>query len=462
MKKTFKILFIVMLALIVAFCTFGCNSDTYIIDDNGNRVKVSKIKFLHIWPEHSEKFTKIVNDFMAENEDIKIEIQVSSYEDITTYLNSQVISGTLPDIFFYWTNQVKGYADNGLVLDLSKYVADWKNTFINGGEAWDLAKIGGKYYNVPFRSTGNIIVYNKTLFDELGISQPADIIEFEEALKTLRAYSSKDSFSPLAVTGITTGTLVQIYTAFQNFVALQKESYKDPNYKKGILEMTEEAFVEEGRMLDKLKDWNSKKYFGNCEGKTEITAIRNFIEGNAGMVLMNNNNLYLLDDMDENIELGFMAIPGPSDIDYTYVYSDFDGFSVSNNTRYPEACIRFLKYLTSLNVQQDFADSEGSIMAVDGINYAGSQAQIAAAMKDAGNSLLAQTEREYSTSNISDSNVNLVLNYILNKTGSLPSGSSVSRAVYANYLDAIRDSGLDVVAYSIELKEADLSWLDIR
>lgn len=459
MKKIWKLLTVLTLAACFALGTVACG------EDGAGRGKTKKISFLHIWPEHSAQMTKIVNDFMAENEDIEIEILQSSYEDIGTFLNTQVFSSSLPDVFFYWTNQVAGYAKNDYLLDLTPYLEGWKDGYINDGEAWDLAKFDGKYYSAPFRVTGNIIVYNKTLFENAGITEkdlPQDLQGFETLLSRLRAYSAVDSFAPLCVTGTTTGNMAQLYTAFQSFATLQQETYLDPNYRKGILAMDDAAFTLEGRMIDKLRDWNNKKYFGNAEGKSDATAVQNFVQGNAAMVLMNNNNLYLLDDM-EDTEIGFLAIPAPTGLDYTYIYSDFDGFSISKSTRSPEAAVRFLKYLTSNEVQQRFAEETGSIMTSSSVTYADpDQAGMAEVMKDAGNAELAQTELAYSTSNIADENIDFILDYIFGKSSAKANGKEVSKAIYNNYVIAMRDAGLTPQAYTVTPKPADFSWLDIR
>lgn len=460
MKKVYVFLFIILSILFLWGC--GNKDDDYYEDDYGNRVRIKELSFVHIWPEHSSTISKIVNDYMAENKGIRINIQVSSFSDIPQYLNTQLLGGTMPDIYFYWTNQVSGYARNNGALDLTPYLEGWQENFINDGEAWELAKIENKYYSVPFRVTGNVIVYNKTMFDYQGIEEiPTSIQEFEDALVNLRKFSSNQAFSPFAVTGVSGGTLVQLYTAFQNFVGLQQEIYKDPNYKTGLLAPDDSTYSVESMMMDKLKNWNDSKYFGNSDGKSETTAIRNFVEGNAAMVLMNNNNLYLLDDMDDEIEIGFMALPAPKGIDYTFIYSDYDGFSISKNTRYPKEAIDFLKHLTSLEIQQSFANETKSIMTVKDIVYDNiEQTKMAYAMRDAGNSLLSRPDIQYSTSDIDQDNVKMLLDYILGK--SKISSLQTAKNIHANYKRAIQDAQLNYINTSITIKEHDLSWLEIR
>jgi ABC-type glycerol-3-phosphate transport system substrate-binding protein len=267
----------------------------------GDRIRQKTISWLHIWPEHSAAMTKMANDFMSKNPDIKIDIQQSTHSDVKDYLNMQILSGTLPDVFFYWTNGMSPFVEYEAVMDLTPYTDGWKDTFINDGESWEIANIEGKYYNMPFRATGYTIVYNKTLFESLDVQVPTTIQEFETVLEKIRKSVTNQAFSPLAATGVPGGTLPQLYTAFCNFVALQNEQYKDPAYTSGLLASDDTQLDLSAKVLDKLRDWVGKGYFGYAEGKSERTAITNFVQGNAAMVLMNNNNLYLLEDMDEEI-----------------------------------------------------------------------------------------------------------------------------------------------------------------
>lgn len=436
----------------------GCGGEA---TSHSSRVKKEKIKFLHIWSECSQEMTKIVNDFMSENPNIEVEVIVSDYTNISTYLNNQILSHSLPDVFFYWSNQVGGYVQMDVVEPLNNYMDGWKETFINNGEAWDLSKVGDKYYSVPFRCTGEMIVYNKTLFEEHNITYPTNIQEFEDTLVSLRKITTNPSFSPMCVSGISGGSLVKFYTAFQNFQCLLCESYKDPAYSTGLLEDDDESRTLEGRMLDKLKDWNNKGYFGQADGKTKDTTIRNFLEGNAAMIQLNNNNLYLLNDL-EDVELGYGTIPAPRGLDYTYVPSDFDGFSISKESRHKEAAAKFLKYLTSKQVGQYFTEKTDSIMAVDGIEYKNDvQREINVALKDCGKGEFTQNDVQYSTSNINDKNSEAILKYILGKS-KYTSGKEVVDFIWNNYLTAITDAGLKPVKRTIPKLTADFSWLDIR
>jgi len=429
---------------------------------SSERKRHKKISFLHIWPEHSDTLQEIVNDFMAENPEITVEVQQSTHSDIDTYLQMQALSQSYPDVFFYWTHQMSNIIDLDCALPLNNYADGWKDTFINKGEAWDLAKFDGNYTNVPFRSTGYIIVYNKTLFNELKLSVPKTIEEFETVLATLRNYSKQLSFSPLALSGVTSSTLPQLHTAFESFVNLQSEVYKDPHYSSGTIRSNAQQNGWMGKVLEKLKDWNNKYYFGYCEGKREATCISDFVNLNAAMVLMNNNNLDLLNDLPKDIDIGLFAIPAPAALNgYTYVFGGFDGFCVSKYTKNPEESIKFLKYLTSYDVQTRFGNEALSVMAVDGIKYESEKLNMMKeALRDVGNPLLKQNDVQYSVGTLGENINSMYLNFILGK--STKTGEQLVTEIAATLDKAIEDEGVTLYDRVQPVPSSfNISWLDI-
>lgn len=461
MKKILKRIVLIILSLVLVFAFVACGGG----DDDGDgpgRTKVKTIKFLHIWQEHSAVFTKIANDFMAENEDIIVDISISDYSNIATVLNSQIISQSLPDVFFYWTNQIQGYIAAGALADLSPYTEGWIDTYIDdGAPSWGLAKRGTAYYSVPLRQSGNVIVYNKTLFDEKDLEVPTTYQEFETLLQTVRGFSNLSSYSPVAVSGANGGYLIDFWYMLNNFHALLQESYKDPNFASGLIDDSDQVSLKySAKTLDKIADLYSKGYFGQAEGKSDETAVRNFKEGNAAMVYMNYNNINLLGDVE--FEYGYFSVPGPSGMDYNYLRSDYDGFCVAKTSKNKDAAVRFLKYLTSKDVMQYFANATSSIVPVEGVEYEDPiNQQLANVLNSSGTALLNQSEITYSTGGIQNDVVEAVYDIIYGKSSYTT--LKVAEKISDWYADCIDEAGLERYAPAKAIDETkDYSWLEIR
>ncbi len=457
MKKTLRRIAFVLLSIILLFSFVACGGG----EEEPGRVKTKKIKFLHIWQEHSAAFTKVVNDFMAENEDIEVEIQITDYSNIQSVLNSQILSQSLPDVFFYWTNQIQGYIDAGVLADLSPYTDGWMDTYIdNGAPSWGLAKRGTAYYSVPLRQSGNVIVYNKTLFEEKNLQVPSTYQEFETMLATIRTFSTNANYSPVAVSGTNGGYLIDFYYMLNNFHSLLQESYNDPNFKSALIDDSDEkSLAYSAKMLEKIADLYAKGYFGQAEGRSDDTSVRNFKEGNAAMVYMNYNNINLLGDVD--FEYGYFSVPGPSGLNYNYIRSDYDGFCVAETSKNKEAAVRFLKYLTSKDVMQYFANTTNSIVPIKGVTYENAVNQeLADVLNNSGSSLLIQNEIKYTTGGIQNSVVEAVYSIIYGKsTAYLDTAKKISKW----YADCVAEAGLKRYAPSKAIDETkDYSWLEIR
>lgn len=459
MKNIFKRVAFFLLSIVLIFALTACGGGG---EDGPGRTKVKTIKFLHIWKEHSAAFTKIVNDFEAQNEDIKVEVSISDYSNIQTVLNSQIISQSLPDVFFYWTNQIQGYIDADALADLSSYTEGWMDTYVdNGAPSWGLAKRGDAYYSVPLRQSGNVIVYNKTLFAEKNLTVPTTYQEFEDLLATVRTFSTNTNYSPIAVSGTNGGYLIDFYYMLNNFHALAQESYNDPNFKSALIDDSDAKSLEyNAKMLDKIADLYAKGYFGNAEGRSDETSVRNFKEGNAAMVYMNYNNIDLLGDVE--FEYGYFSVPGPAGLGYNYLRSDYDGFCVAKTSKNKDAAVRFLKYLTSKDVMEYFANATNSIVPVKGVEYTDPvNNELANVLNNSGSALLIQNEIRYSTGGIQNSVVEAVYDIIYGnaKITSLETAQKIS----GWYEDCVKEAGLKRFApYKAIDETKDYSWLEIR
>lgn len=118
---------------------------------------------------------QIIADFTAET-GIKAEIQVITWDQYWTLLEAGASGGDMPDVFWMHSNEAQKYMENDILMDLTERIAaseklemdkfpeDIKNMY-----SWD-----GKTYAVPKDVDIIALFYNKTMFDEAGISYPDD------------------------------------------------------------------------------------------------------------------------------------------------------------------------------------------------------------------------------------------------------------------------------------------------
>lgn len=140
-----------------------------------------KVSIWHTFTKEQEEYLhKAVADFNASQEGIEVELLQQPYSGFTEAVNSAVVEGIGPDIIFNYASEAASYVRPGLVADLSQYIYD-PEIGIEGFDA-SLAKgvlegevqgfEDGLIHYLPAYTTGPIIFYNQTLFEELGLEVP--------------------------------------------------------------------------------------------------------------------------------------------------------------------------------------------------------------------------------------------------------------------------------------------------
>ncbi|HCZ23902.1 MAG TPA: hypothetical protein DHV05_03475 [Acholeplasmataceae bacterium] len=459
-----RLLLIVTLSLSIVFLT-AC-SDAF---RNPNRPidgDQINLRFLHIWPEHEEALSKIANDFTLENPNVIISTTIVPFNEVDTVLNSSVYGGTVPDVFFQWTHQIDKWAKDGVPLDLTAYIdEEWRNDFYNDGAALEIGKHDGKYYNIPFRATGFLVLYNKQIFSENNYQVPETLQEFDQLMANIR----QDNLMPLALYGGSGGTFSQIVDVFNKYRDIQSGAVNDVNYSTSRLSpeavfntetnrftsLIEDSSV---RILQKVKGYKDKGYVPtSLNGMRREDAMNMFMDERSVMILANNNEVGLLQKgMKRNSEIGAFAIPGPEGVDSRYVFGGFDGFSVSSTTYYPEEAVKFIKYLTSIDVQQYFSDNEKSIMVNKNVVYMDSlQSMIATEMADTGRFA---SNPDYNIGQYGDLSSSAMAQYLAGTY----SGNATDLMLYMlnNLYRALQDESLSFIVPTYDKLNYDDSWMN--
>lgn len=165
--------------------------------------------------------------FEAENPNIKIELKEYSAKDYDTLLVTDLAAGAGPDLFpikdmrrynFYQAN-----GQLGDVSDIADPVKSDENIRI------DYFDIDGKYYGLPFRQDGEVIYYNKDLFNKAGVELPDGNWTWDDYVKTAKALAEG-----LAAAGETQakGNYTHVWPLPQGFAHAQA---KNPGVMKGDL-----------------------------------------------------------------------------------------------------------------------------------------------------------------------------------------------------------------------------------
>jgi ABC-type glycerol-3-phosphate transport system substrate-binding protein len=135
---------------------------------------------------------EIAESFNASQNYATIVVQSQPYQDFLNNVRTAVREGVGPNIIFDYPSTAADYVADGLVADLGKYIDDPEIGIENFSEALRAAIYkdatgfaDGKIHYLPLVTTGPILFYNKTLYDDLGLNAPATWTELAENSKKI-------------------------------------------------------------------------------------------------------------------------------------------------------------------------------------------------------------------------------------------------------------------------------------
>ena len=149
----------------------------------------------HTFTKDQEAYlVKAAADFNALQDKYYVDVLSQAYSGFTDTVKTAVRSGNGPDIIFNYASEAAEYVDDGLVADLSQYIYaddefaaafdDCLPEGVMNGEVQGFAD--GLIHYLPAYTTGPILYYNKTLYDELNLTVPTTWEEMEANCKIIK------------------------------------------------------------------------------------------------------------------------------------------------------------------------------------------------------------------------------------------------------------------------------------
>ncbi len=301
--------------------------------------------------------------FEAENQNIKVDYEYVVAENFYGKFSAMVAAGEAPDVVWaqsgFFVDQVK----SGLLLDLTEelkgqnYEGDavWQETFVP--ELLDncrglLRVLGDDYtsknFGVPYTMTSIAIVYDKALFDKLGLKAPTTYEEFTKVNNTLK----ENGYTPLSM--------------IQDWMDWYPRLFWD-QYCRDVLDKDPKAF-EDGTMtfkdpavykgLESFKEMWDKGWFPESGiTDTRETMQQLFVQGKVAQVATVPNILsYMADNVPEGVELASYAFPGIAGKPSRSLGGASHAYGISKDSKHQAEALRYIKFLTSkTNFTQEYA-----------------------------------------------------------------------------------------------------------
>lgn len=304
-----------------------------------------EISFWHAMSGDLEKTLENLTDkFMEANPNITVTLQnQSTYNDLQQKMTATLASPkdlpTLTQAYPHW--MINAMQDE-LLVDLKPYIenetigSENYNDMLEGFKT--ASEIDGKIYGMPFNKSTEVIWYNKTLFDELGLEIPTTFEEFAQVAKTITEKKG--------IVGAGFDALNNFYTTYLKNKGVDFNSETD---------VTSAESVEAANYyLDGIKEG----YF-RIAG-TDMYLSGPFANETLGMYIGSNaGESFVKQGVDGKFEIGVAPYPAES-----VMQQGTDLYMFSNATAEQRtAAFEFLKFLTSTENQITWGVETGYIPA---------------------------------------------------------------------------------------------------
>jgi multiple sugar transport system substrate-binding protein len=117
-----------------------------------------------------------IADFATKNPHIKIDGELVPEDGMGEKILTQLAGGAAPDLVYFNNTPLPLYATNNVLIPLDDYAARDATTFAPedffAGPLGDMS-YDGKVYGFPYYSGPWMVIYNKSMFDELGVPYPS-------------------------------------------------------------------------------------------------------------------------------------------------------------------------------------------------------------------------------------------------------------------------------------------------
>ena len=292
---------------------------------------------------------------------VTVDVQTVPADQYSDLLQSKLTTGTCADIFWIQSNP---FAIKSVIVDPAKYCIDfsgeaWQNVMPETRQASCIAD--GKLYGLQIwhNSPEYVLVYNKTLFDEMGLKAPAT---YDELLKVCEALSAK-GITPWFVPGAD-GWQHQL-SFFQIggvYEAATPGLYDGLNNNTATFANNETML----KVLNQFKELSDKGYFGKDWIGTNSTNMSNdFADRKVAMAMANSSYIkQIKDDTGTKDEFGLTLIPLADNSYYPTNPAGPTMFGYSG-AKDPELVKEFFRFVTTPESLQEILDNSPAYTNLD-------------------------------------------------------------------------------------------------
>jgi len=319
----------------VAFAAACGSSDSGDSASGGNVT----LEFAQWWGAElpAGELDKIVNDFTAQNPNIKIKLLSAPYASTKQQLITGAASKTLPDVVGLDGAWVNDFAKQGAITDMSKLMTDAN---YDSSQLASQVQVNGKTYMIPVVNFVYPLFVNKDLLAKAGVAKtPTTRTEFLDAAKKISAGGGdvKGWALPLDTAvpnGIQNDVMSWLWASGGSMLQDGKPALQTPAVKsvvEYVKSLNDAGVIAPGSLTMKEQD-----------------KVEKFTNGQVGMMIDSLAHINLIKKNAPNLKFEVAALPAEDG--YTgkrgIPYASW-GIGISNSTKHKAEAFKFVSYLMS-------------------------------------------------------------------------------------------------------------------
>ncbi|QOS79063.1 carbohydrate ABC transporter substrate-binding protein [Paenibacillus sp. JNUCC31] len=351
-KKAASIVLASLLSISLTACgSGGTDSGTSASSDNKN-AKVTLELAISKSSQDSAFIQQDVLDEFEKQTNITVNLQLIPAEQTTTVLQTKLAVDETPDIIQY--NLASAITD--LNLERNFEILDnepWASRIVNK----DVLSSGGHLYSFHVSQDTGMqgVVYNKQIFEELGLSIPTNYEQFLAICEKIKASGITPVFMPYKdawAANIWPAAAFADFTAkndptFFDDLNSNKRKWSDIPEFKTFLEQQYEVYTKGYTNTDVLSD-------------SYDMAVGKFLNKEVAMMFMGDWLIEGVAEQDPSMELG--VFPIPSSENASLGASPLGGqLFIPKKSKHLEEAKKFLDFIASKEIAQKIVDSKGYV-----------------------------------------------------------------------------------------------------
>lgn len=357
MKLIKRIALIAMTAIIAA--SFACCNGN---KDNSGGGPKETLTVLHYRTEDADFYDWMCREFEKEYNCI-VQYDGVPTDGWGTLLEAKLRAGAV-DVFGTYPGSV--YRDDSnlpFMMDLSDM--DFVNKLTDEYVEY-AAYTDGKIYNAPLNMVSDTVFYNKTIFNQLGLTEPTNYSEFIAVLEALKAKSKDfgnggnkfggvELAAPIIFGGRETWPISMTYNSIEAAVVRTVDPYFYVDvWKNGTKSLDDDIIKETFRKYKEISSY----YQINSYGLSYSRVPGKFALGEYGMLIDGSWSYSQIVSANPDIDIGVFPLPANDSSEYKNytVGKPGSGFAIHKDTKHAELAKAFIEFHYREDVYKRFLD----------------------------------------------------------------------------------------------------------